>query len=318
MKKFTYIGLVAAVTLGISGCSYQGGDEDPTNIEMEVLRASLLEKELQMDELRATIDEQIEQNDELSYKIEDLESEALRQKRITQSLIDNAHEQLQVKDTQEHYYRQVGEDLYIIMTYQDYDNDYGYDTLMHYRDGEEGNLVYQGNDIQFGLDISRDVIYILDGTVLSFLTMDYNVINEVDFSDQLASPDHNIQLLKMSLNTGPYLYLTFSGGQDDEESMGIYGVAEVDYNNPENLKTQTVSISTSDYVISPKNRSVYYSYYGISEPVNLTRYRFESNDHIPVDKNSNSAFSPYIMNDQLVYYSESIDGEKTVEIDGEF
>lgn len=318
MKKCKYIGFIITLSIGLVSCSYQGGDEDPTNIEMEVLRASLLEKELQMDELRTNIDEQIKRNDELSYQIEDLQTEALRQNRVIQTLKDNANQQLEVKDTQDHYYSYINNELYIIMSYHDYENEYSYDNLMHYKDGEEGNLVYQGDTIQFGIDNERGVIYILDGATLRFFTMEYTLISELDVSDQLVSPYHRIQLLPAVSGTEPYIYLTFSGSEEDETSTNIYGVAEIQYKDPENLRLETVSISTSDYVISPKNRSVYYSYYGISDPVTLTRYRFKTNEHINISKNTSAAFSPHIEDDQLFYYSESAGKEKMVEIDDKF
>ncbi len=106
----------------LTGCL--SSNEDPTNIELEVLRASLLEKQLTIDELRLTIDEYVATTNEHLSEIDQLNKNLDTEISIRKRIASESNKLLRINTDARHYF-EIDEDLiFMINNYEDSDNEY--------------------------------------------------------------------------------------------------------------------------------------------------------------------------------------------------
>lgn len=161
------------ISLIFAGCSTS--NEDPTNIELEVLRASLLEKELIIDELRDTIDDY---TDTVELLKEDI---SIKQKTIDegnvlrQHLLEGQPQELNLSSDKDNYYVIDGQNAFMLYNFIETNLKYEYESLYKISVSEESiNEIelFRGSNILFYIDDYYSQVYIQDANQV--VVMNYN------------------------------------------------------------------------------------------------------------------------------------------------
>lgn len=147
MKLSKYIGIFLLLIVLMSAC--RSSNEDPTNIELEVLRASLLEKELYIDELTASIDQYQEEVYALQDSVYGLEEQISELKERNDNLLGKQEQVLQIATKKEGFFQIYGNGVYMVFQYEDAENDYQYEELYYISPDARERAVHRSEQLEF-------------------------------------------------------------------------------------------------------------------------------------------------------------------------
>ncbi|MBN2221218.1 MAG: hypothetical protein JW708_03360 [Vallitaleaceae bacterium] len=182
MKKFKIACLFLLILFILSAC--HSSNEDPTNIELEVLRASLLEKEFYIDELKASIDAYQEESQELQESIFELENQVTELKVRNENLLSKQEQIIQVASSKEHYYQTNGDNVFMLFQYEDLENEYHYEELYLFAKGEKEQLVHRSSQIEF-LIHEEEFVIVVEPKQCILYDLNMNRIAEIDLETEL-------------------------------------------------------------------------------------------------------------------------------------
>lgn len=295
-KKFM-IFLICIMVL--SSCT--STNEDPTNIELEVLRVSLLEKELIIDELHQSLDENNRQNKTLLSTIEDLETRLSREEELNSILLEGQPQVLTVQDESPHFYELIGETLYLLTVHENEEFDYSYEELHRYVKDEADTLVYKGSKLQFKVGEKTSITTILDNEKFRIIDKDLQVRYEYDI-------DLNDPLIELT----PTLYIDNYNKQEsyvllwkyiEEDIPSLYSVISFDYHNIDDIEILQHNLVTQQYEIEDSLGLLIYV--DPNQEINtLVRLDLSTGDKEIILQNQTEPFSMYKNNGNIYYFDE--------------
>lgn len=289
------------VIILLTGCS--SSNEDPTNIELEVLRASLLEKELLIDELHRSLDENTKQRLNIETQVEDLQKVAELEKSLKEKLLEGQNQILTIHDNKDNYFQFLKDDLYIITTHNDETYNYSYDELMRFRNKEKGQLIYRGNNLEFNVDTITNVISVLD--VDRFRLFNYEGENtytyEIDLNNPLIELNASLYIRPQRINEA---YVTLWKYTDQDQAT-LYSVIYFDFENIYDVVTKQYYLKSQSYIFDNTNGKLIYE--EILEDVhNLYELNLATGTKNLVIMNKTKSFELYTTNGNIYYYNENI------------
>ncbi len=299
IRKIILTGLCILV---LTGCNTN--NEDPTNIELEVLRASLLEKELLIDELQDSIAENQTQKSALERQVQDFEQSLEDERALKQQLLDEQPQVLTVHNAVDHYYQVVGDSLYLLLGYDEDIFDYYYEELIRFRNTEPSETVYRGSQIQFDVDRGTGYTFILDLDQVKIINQE----NEVIYEDVLDLNDPLIDLT-------PTLYLADKDGRKNyvfmtksiqEDTKTLLGIISYDYLYSNEVIKKKYYLNTKHYLFDTDNSQLFYEE-TIEEQNYLYRLNLKNDIKETIAVNPEKAFELYIDNGQIYYFDEESD-----------
>ena len=181
MRNFKIACLFLLIIFILSAC--HSSNEDPTNIELEVLRASLLEKEFYIDELKASMDAYQEESQDFQESIYELENQVAELKVRNENLLSKQEQILQVASGKEHYYQTNGENAFMIFQYDDLENEYHYEELYLFTKGQKEQLVHRSTQIEF-LVHEEGFIIVVEPKQCILFDLNMNPMAEIDLETE--------------------------------------------------------------------------------------------------------------------------------------
>jgi len=287
----------------LTGCL--STNEDPTNIELEVLRAGLLEKELSIDKLRQSLDENTRIQKTLEAEIERLTIEVDRERSIKEKLLEGQTQILVVQDAKEHFYDLIKESLYILTVHEDEEIDYLYEQLYKYSNKNETELVYKGEDIQFRVNEMVEVITIIDKDKLKIIdkTLKLRYEDTIDLNDPLIELTPSLYL---DNHTGMASYVLM-WKYIDEDVPTLYSILAYDYTDLNQIKFNKYNIDTQSYFIDDERS--FLVYVEVREDGNyLMKLNLVTGEESFIAQNATEPFSLYKSSNNIYYYNQYIDG----------
>ena len=294
----------------ITGCL--SSNEDPTNIELEVLRASLLEKQLTIDELRATIDEYVITTNEHLNEIEQLNNKLETETSIRKRIASESNKLLRINTDAQHFYEIDHTKVFMINNYTDTENAFSLEKLYLYENGSLPQLMYTAENIEFDLHRSEKQIIIATNEALIFQDYKTTVLQNL----VLNSHNDQAQLHFFSDNyiesDKPEKSLSIIAAVSEEEKSQLNGIYTVNYSDLDEIDILFHEFNSSDYYIDEKNNAVYYSTIEEEEKNVLYAYNLETKQRNIIATNMNLPFKLYKKDNQVYYYSEEIESEKSI------
>ncbi len=294
--------LVGIIILLLTGCNTN--NEDPTNIELEVLRASLLEKELLIDELQASIAENQAQKSILESQVQDYKESLEDERALKEQLLDEQPKILTVHNTDSHYYEVIGDSLYLLLSYEEDIFDYYYEELIRFKDNAPSQTIYKGSDIQFDVDRGTGHTFIVDNDQVTIVNQE----NEVVYQDTIDLNDPLIELI-------PTLYLAdkdsrknyvFMSKSIQEDTNSLLAIISYDYLYNSEVIKKKYYLNTKHYVFDTDNSQLFYEE-TIEEQNYLYRLNLKNDVKETIAVNETKAFELYIDNGQIYYFDDESD-----------
>lgn len=261
-----YFILIGFGLLSLVGCL--NNTDDPTNIEHEVLRASLLEKELKIDELLKTID----QTSNKLAQLEDLNNELKKDYQRSQdnlSILMNTKDiEFNIDNTKDNFFQSVNDKLYITGVYDNKDLEIRQEILFLLQKGDSKKELYRGKDISFFVDPTNLSIQLLDENNLYILdesgTIKYKA--DIDLNNPQVDLHSNLIISKSKkINTAVVLLTKDSSFPSDatsndpeKEISRLMAVIYFDLLDLSNVKQTTYLFDTSQYICFADEGKVIY------------------------------------------------------------
>lgn len=276
-------------------------NEDPTNIELEVLRVSLLEKELMIDELHQSLDKNNRLNNTLIQTVEDLEKTLEHEKELKLRLLEGQTQILTIQENKPHFYDVVNDVLYILTVYDNEELEYKYEDLLRYTKDEPSVIIYKGSDIQYKIDAKTNSISVLDNEKFQIMDKELKVryIYDIDLNDPL------IELI-------PTLYIGNTDKQKsyvllwkyiEEETPTLYSVISFDYHNLDDIISTQHNVNTQYYEIADDQGALVYVE-ATQEGNTLVSLNLETGDKVVIHKNKSEPFSMYKEDSDIYYFDQ--------------
>lgn len=301
------------LTVILTSCS--SSNEDPTNVELTVLRASLLEKELLIDDLRDTIDDYSDNittlENELTVKDKTIEEGLV----LRQRLLEGQPQELLLANDKETFFDIDKENAFLLYRYNNLSLDYTYESL--YKLGLIDDAVteielYRGNNVMFHIDPNYSQVYVQD--LKKIIVMDYygKYIYEVELKGDLKSEGDITQV--MSTNESIFIEQSpqeeLSEPVTQEESSAIDITTEEDSTAETNVIYDELIITHVYFLITSTVDSEFFL-----EGVYHIIYSGEDYEIqlLKVPETVFLAVNPYFQDDKLFFQSD-IDGN-VVEFD---
>lgn len=280
----------------VTGCT--STNEDPTNIELEVLRVSLLEKELIIDELHQSLDENNRQNNTLIDTIEELEDDLESVQNINERLLQGQTQILTIQENKPHFYDVVNDVLYILTVYNSEEFDYTYEELLKYVDDEPSESIYQGTEIQYKVDVKTNFISIVDDEYFMVIDNEQEVrfTSEIDLNDPLIELESTLYIENVDKQES-YVFLW---KYIEEEIPTLYSIIKYDYQNVDNVIETKHNVNTQHYEISDEHGTIVYVE-ETQEANSLISLNLTSGEKQILLQNETEPFSMY-KNDGNIYY----------------
>jgi len=301
MIKKIYMCLLIVILL--TSCT--STNEDPTNIELEVLRVSLLEKELIIDELHQSLDDNNRQNNTLIATVADLEVQLEAELIIKETLLEGQDQILTIQENKPHFYDVINDSLYIITVYDSEEFEYSYEELLRYVKDEPGEIVYKGSQIEYKVDYKTNITSILDEgkfrIIDNELQVRYNY--DIDLNEpliELSSSLYTNSLDKQMSYVVLWKYI-------EEDIPTLYSIITFDYHSLNDIQLTQHNLVTKDYEISEEFNSLIYV------EVNQEAQALISLDLLTGDKkvllqNASQPYSMYKNDGNIYYFDEENDG----------
>ncbi len=294
----------------LTGCL--SSNEDPTNIELEVLRASLLEKQLTIDELRSTIDEYVDTTSTHLSEIEQLRQKLDTEISIRKRIASESNKLLKINTDSKHYYEIDEELVFMVNNYEDVENIYSLEKLYLYENGGLPRLLYTAENIAFDLNRASEYSIVVTNEALAFIHYDTTLIQEFPLNEH----DSNAYL---QLFEDQYIYTdkpekscSIIASINDGTKTQLNGIYTVDYSNLEEVSIDFYSFNSTDYYIDEVGEKVFYSILDDEEKIVLYEYNLRSGTEHILATNTNLPFKLYKKENRVYYYSEVIESEKSI------
>jgi hypothetical protein len=296
----------------LTGCL--SSNEDPTNIELEVLRASLLEKQLTIDELRLTIDEYVATTNEHLSEIDQLNKNLDTEISIRKRIASESNKLLRINTDARHYF-EIDEDLiFMINNYEDSDNEYSLEKLYLYKNGSLPQLLYSHEHIEF--DLNREEKYVIVATTEELAFQDYNATTIQTVPLNLHTENALIQFFEDEYihMDKPTKSLSIITSIDEGNKILLNGVYTIDYSDLEDIIIVFHEINSSDYFIDEVGATVYYSISDEEQKNILYNYNLDTHEKYQLAVNTNLPFKLYKKDNQVYYYSEAVESEISISL----
>lgn len=296
MKKLS---IVFVLIMALTGCN--PSNEDPTNIEMEVLRASLLEKEFRIDELQNSITEHQETNATLSKQVVQLETSLENERSQKLQLLNGQNQVMTINTNKEHFFYSEDGSLYLLHEYSDEFFDYQYQELVRYTYGQDPESIYKGEDIQFLIDEGTGHILVIDQDHVMIFNQELDLVYEenLDLNDPLI--DMTPLLFYADHDYGKSYVLLTKHIQEDTTSLLSFIV--FDYRNNKVTLVDKYDMNASSYVVNTKDKELLYEEVGESG-YTLYKINLSTKNKEQIALNPTSAFSIYEENGYIYYFDE--------------
>lgn len=242
--------------------------DDPTNIEHEVLRASLLEKELKIDELLKTIDQNSTRLTQLEKQNEKLEKDYEQSKENLNTLLMTKEINFSIDNSKENFFQSVNNQLYITSIYNDETLGIHQEILFRMEQGKEQTEVYRGSDISFFVDptnqyielLDKNNLYIFDETGKTKYKADIDLNNpQVDLQSRLVISNSKRISSAMVVLTKDIAETGTEGNEDSKNMVEqLLAVVFFDLLDFGNVKQTTYFFDTTQFVcIADQNKIIY-------------------------------------------------------------
>ncbi len=297
-KLVTILMIIIVIT---SACS--SSNEDPTNIEMEVLRASLLEKELRIDKLQDSIEEHQNTKVELTNKVYILESDLEEERSQMIQLLDNQPQVLTIHKEKSHYYDMFNDDLYILLTFTDEYIDYDYEELYRYHKNQEVELIYRGEDIQFCIDESSGHLFVLNNDEIFIYDNELKLIYEelIDVNDPLIELSPTLYLDDNDYGKNYVLMSKYI----QEDIPSLLALIIYDYRHDNDTIVAKYYMNTQNYIFHDERPELIYEEIS-EEGITLYKINFNTESKTIIAQNISVGFELYKENQQIYYFDESL------------
>jgi len=279
----------------------QTDNEDPTNIELEVLRASLLEKEMIIDELRESLDDKNKENHTLEMTVEEMTTEVEKLNKQYKLLLEGQDQILSILDSKEHYFEYDFNELYLLTYHNNEEMDYYYEELIRFMEKEKGQVVYRGKDIQFDLDKESNDLVVLDEDEFQLFNHDLESIFQytIDLNDPLVDLTPELLLDDGRYNES-FILLSKKIGEDVKK---LFSVIYIDYKDETKITVQPYYLDTDTYyILKDYNELLYVEETEVG--VNLIAIDFTDGSKRTIAVNKTGRFAMYQNNGSVYYYSE--------------
>lgn len=263
---FIYSIIACFGLLSLVGCI--NNNDDPTNIEHEVLRASLLEKELKIDELLKTIDQTSSRLAQLENQNEQLKEDYLRSQDNLSILMNTKDIEFNIDNSKDNFYQSVNDRLYVIGNYQNDDLGIHQEILFLLEQGITKKELYRGNDISFFVDpmsmsiqlLDENNLYIFDelGTIKYKADIDLNNPQVDLHSNLIISRSKKINAAIVLLTKDSSLPGDATSINPEKKISRLMAVIYFDLLDLNNVKQITHFFDTSQYVcLSDEGKVIY-------------------------------------------------------------
>lgn len=296
MKKLIVIGLMSIL---LTGCG--NSNEDPTDIDLQVLRASLLEKELYIDELQKGIEETQNEKDNLSREVANLLDELEDERLQKIKLLDAQPQIMSIHYEKDHYFDTVEDTLYILMQYKADEFGYEYEELFRFRKDRTMESVYRGTEVQFSVELGTGHIIVLDGDLVSVLNNDLtSLIREtIDLNDPLIELSPKLYL--QDEDDGKSYIMLSKTIQDDTESL--LAIISFDYKSDDDVKIQKYYLNTKKYVLDAAKSTLFYEELA-EDGIYLYKLDFDTDIREAIAVNLEQPIDLHFHNGQIYYFDE--------------
>lgn len=297
------ISICLLIVLLFTSCT--STNEDPTNIELEVLRVSLLEKELIIDELHQSLDENNRQNNTLIARVEDLETQLESELRIKEKLLEGQSQIMTIHENKPHFYDVINDSLYIVTVYDDEEFAYSYEELLRYDKDQVGQTVYKGEEIEYKVDEKTNITSVLDIEKFRIIDNDLEVrySYDIDLNDPLIELSSSLYANELDKQMSYVLLWKYI----DEDVSTLYSIISFDYHNLSDIVATQLNLVTKDYEISEEFNTLIYVEV-TQEADTLISLDLETGDKQILLLNETEPYSMYKNDGNIYYFDEENDG----------
>ncbi len=327
MFKYKKYYILAISIFLFTGCL--SSNEDPTNIELEVLRASLLEKQLTIDDLQQSIDEHVQKTNQYVKDIQDLEEQLNTEIAIRERFIEESNHLLPIHINKKNYYEIDKDMVFMIHYYEDIENQYGVERLYIYKNGSLPQLRSTGKNISFDVLRKKKQILILsnqdlvfqnyDGTIEQTLPLtEHNTSGILSFTEDGYIYEDNpllknyIEVTRFETKNGEEINLNTE--PSEEAIQVLLGVYSVDYTNLNKVNVNFHAIESNQYIIDLANEFVFYVEENKGEAAHLYRYNLKTKKHKIIAKNTEANFNLYKKENKVYYYNEATKTDEVIDV----
>jgi hypothetical protein len=292
-RKKRLLCLICAVGYLLTGCMQD--TDDPTNIEHEVLRASLLEKELKIDELLKTSDQNSTRISQLETQNTQLERDNKRIQEKLDTLLLNQSVDFLINDQRDNYYQSFNDKLLISGVYNNDSLDIHQEILYLLAPNRPKQELYRGKEITFYLNsmnttillLDNNLFYVLDeqGKILFKTTIDLNN-PQLDLKASLyVEIDNTYNSASVFLTRDTEIPSDATSENPKKSNSKLQAIVYFDYSNLTDIKISTYYFDTYEYVFFSKKQILAYVKTKAEESVlELLDLRNQATQEIQVNK----------------------------------
>lgn len=175
----------------LSACTVD--TSDTTNVELEVLRVTLLEKEQRLLELQNSAEQLSQEINSLYNEKKETEKQLAESNRSNEELIKSQNKIYTIADNKEHFYEVYNEMMFVVVRHMNNFVNYAEEELYIYRDNEPGYKLLEATSIDFF--IQDNILYILQENQITRYTLQENT-KELPLKEAVTFLDYmNIDLI---------------------------------------------------------------------------------------------------------------------------
>ncbi len=237
----------------------------------------------------------------MSATIEAMKEELEKERAYKDQLLNEKPQVLNIDHRKEHFYEIFSDDLYLLMTFKDDSVEHYYEELYRFRKGEERELLYNGKEIQFDLDVTSGHISILDGA-------DFHLSDDrlgILYSEEL---NLNEPLLDMTPqlrheNTFPGRSYILMKKLMDDTTEKLLSIHMIDYASSDSVISSVFYFDTADYLFTNDYASLIYQEQN-DKGYFLYRLSFNTGEKAEISFNPTEDFQLEKIAGVISYYSE--------------
>jgi len=289
---------IMVYTFILSGCF--SNTDDPTNIEHEVLRASLLEKELKIDELLKTIDQNSARLNQLEASNQQLLEAFDKSEKNLETLLMSKNIIFTLNETRDNFYQVLNDTLYISSVYDDQELGLHQEIVNVYQADLPKVELYRGTKVTFFVDDVKKQLVLLDENNLYILETDGKIKYKADIDINNPQVDLNPSLIINQNKTADYgivLLTRDTRTPSDATKTNIkkdisrlLSVVYFDFANDTQQEPFIFYFDTNEYIIFSEQKKMAYvttkndnATLEILDFSNQTVVELQSNSILPID-----------------------------------
>lgn len=258
--------MLIVCSLFLSGCVNQ--TDDPTNIEHEVLRVSLLEKELKIDELLKTIDQNSSRLSQLEKQNIILKDNYEKSQNNLNALLLSKSIEFLINDKRENYVQPVNGNVYVLGVYDNQTLDLHQEILYLISAQMPKQEIFRGENITFYVNASTQDIIVLDKDNLYILDNQGSVKYKanIDLNNPQVDMVASLQIDISNPNNSCMVLLTRDASAPNDATSSLpkkkisrlQSIVYYDYSNLSDITSTIYYFDTNEYVVFPEKQKIAY------------------------------------------------------------